>query len=252
MGGNSVNNDEIIKLKNKIDMDRLPEHIAIIMDGNGRWAKKRYLPRTIGHQEGMKRVVDIVEIADKINIKYLTLFAFSTENWKRPKEEIEGLMKLLVRYIRTELDRIHKNNVRIQTMGDLSRLPELAKGEVERAIEKTKDNTGMILNIGLNYGGRDEIVHGIKKVLEDIRMGRLREDDIDSKTFKNYLYTQNMPDPDLLIRPSGELRLSNFMLYQIAYSEFWFSDIYWPDFREEHLYAAIIDYQGRDRKFGGI
>ena len=164
-----MDKDEIIELKNKIDLDRVPKHVAIIMDGNGRWAKKRFLPRTAGHQEGMKRVIEIVEVAEKLNIKYLSLYAFSTENWKRPKEEIDGLMKLLVQYIRIELDRIHKNNVKIQTMGDLNKLPKFAKKEVERAIEKTKNNTKMILNIGLNYGGRDEIVRGIKNLLEDYK-----------------------------------------------------------------------------------
>nr|WP_236911943.1 isoprenyl transferase [Clostridium sp. Cult1] len=252
MGGNLMDKDEIIELKNKIDLDRVPKHVAIIMDGNGRWAKKRFLPRTAGHQEGMKRVIEIVEVAEKLNIKYLSLYAFSTENWKRPKEEIDGLMKLLVQYIRIELDRIHKNNVKIQTMGDLNKLPKFAKKEVERAIEKTKNNTKMILNIGLNYGGRDEIVRGIKNLLEDYKMGKLKEEDIDEEIFKNYLYTNNLPDPDLLIRPSGELRLSNFMLYQIAYTEFWFSHIYWPDFKEEEFYKAIIDYQRRNRRFGGI
>ncbi|MCF6463304.1 isoprenyl transferase [Clostridium sp. Cult1] len=247
-----MDKDEIIELKNKIDLDRVPKHVAIIMDGNGRWAKKRFLPRTAGHQEGMKRVIEIVEVAEKLNIKYLSLYAFSTENWKRPKEEIDGLMKLLVQYIRIELDRIHKNNVKIQTMGDLNKLPKFAKKEVERAIEKTKNNTKMILNIGLNYGGRDEIVRGIKNLLEDYKMGKLKEEDIDEEIFKNYLYTNNLPDPDLLIRPSGELRLSNFMLYQIAYTEFWFSHIYWPDFKEEEFYKAIIDYQRRNRRFGGI
>lgn len=252
MGGNLMDKDEIIELKNKIDLDRVPKHVAIIMDGNGRWAKKRFLPRTAGHQEGMKRVIEIVEVAEKLNIKYLSLYAFSTENWKRPKEEIDGLMKLLVQYIRIELDRIHKNNVKIQTMGDLNKLPKFAKKEVERAIEKTKNNTKMILNIGLNYGGRDEIVRGIKNLLEDYKMGKLKEEDIDEEIFKNYLYTNSLPDPDLLIRPSGELRLSNFMLYQIAYTEFWFSHIYWPDFKEEEFYKAIIDYQRRNRRFGGI
>lgn len=252
MGGNLMDKDEIIELRNRIDLDRVPKHVAIIMDGNGRWAKKRFLPRTAGHQEGMRRVIEIVEVAEKLNIKYLSLYAFSTENWKRPKEEIDGLMKLLVQYIRIELDRIHKNNVKIQTMGDLNKLPKFAKEEVERAIKKTKNNTKMILNIGLNYGGRDEIVHGIKNLLEDYKMGKLKEEDIDEEIFKNYLYTNNLPDPDLLIRPSGELRLSNFMLYQIAYTEFWFSHIYWPDFKEEEFYKAIIDYQRRNRRFGGI
>ncbi len=247
-----MNKKELMKLKSKIDINNIPSHVAIIMDGNGRWAKERFLPRTAGHQEGMKRVIEIVEVAEKLNIKYLSLYAFSTENWKRPKEEIDGLMKLLVQYIRSELNKIHKNNIRIQTMGDISKLPKAPRKEVERAIEKTKNNNKMVLNIGLNYGGRDEIVRAVKNILEDVKMGKINEEDINTKNFSNYLYTNGMPDPDLLIRPSGELRLSNFMLYQIAYTEFWFSDIYWPDFKEEHFYEAIIDYQKRDRRFGGI
>ncbi|MBZ2173841.1 isoprenyl transferase [Schnuerera sp. xch1] len=247
-----MNTDKILQLKKKIDLNRIPKHVAIIMDGNGRWAKERFLPRTSGHQEGVKRVVDIVEVATKLNIKYLSLYAFSTENWKRPKNEIESLMKLLVQYLREKLDKIYKNNIKIQTMGDLSKLPIIVRKEVEKAIKKTINNSGMVLNIALNYGGRDEIICGIKKILEDVRLGKLKEEDIDGEMFSNYLYTQNMPDPDLLIRPSGELRLSNFMLYQVAYTEFWFSDVYWPDFKEEHLYEAIIDYQKRKRRFGGI
>lgn len=243
---------ELNELKNKIDINNLPKHVAIIMDGNGRWAEERFLPRNAGHQEGTKRVVDIVEVAADLGIKYLSLYAFSTENWKRPKEEINGLMKLLVYYIRSELNKIHKNNIKVQTMGDISKLPKIPKQEVEKAIERTKNNNKMVLNIGLNYGGRDEIIRGIKNILYDVKMGKINEEDIDTKIFSNYLYTKGMPDPDLLIRPSGELRLSNFMLYQIAYTEFWFSDIYWPDFREEHFYKAIIDYQKRDRRFGGI
>ncbi|HHV47118.1 MAG TPA: isoprenyl transferase [Tissierellia bacterium] len=244
--------EEILELKNKIDMNRIPEHIGIIMDGNGRWAKKRGLPRTAGHREGVKRVTEIVEAAFKINVKYLSLYAFSTENWKRPSDEIEALMKLLVQYINKEIERIHKNNIKVQVMGDITKLPQSVVKEVNRAIDLTKDNTGMVLNIGLNYGGRDEIIRAVKQILEDFKLGKIKPEDINDSSFKDYLYTKEMPDPDLLIRPSGELRLSNFMLYQVAYTEFWYSDIYWPDFREEHLYQAIIDYQKRDRRFGGI
>mgnify|MGYP000958555942 FL=1 len=247
-----MSKDKVLELRNKIDFHNIPNHVAIIMDGNGRWAKKRFLPRTAGHQEGMKRVMDIVEVAKKLNIKYLSLYAFSTENWKRPQEEIDGLMKILVYYIRSELEKIHENNIRIQVMGDITKLPKTPREEIEKAIEKTKNNSKMILNIGLNYGGRDEIIYGIKNILEDIKMGKIDEDDITTELFSKYIYTQNLPDPDLLIRPSGELRLSNFMLYQIAYTEFWFSDIYWPDFKEEYFYKAIIDYQKRNRRFGGI
>lgn len=244
--------NEINELISKIDSQRLPKHIAIIMDGNGRWAKKRNMPRNFGHREGMKRVVEIVETASQIGIKHLTLYAFSTENWKRPITEIEGLMKILVLYIRNELERLTNNNVKLQILGDISQLPELPRKEVERAIEKTKDNNKMVLNIALNYGGRDEIIYGIKEYLKDIELGNINVEDLNTEVFSNYLYTKGQPDPDLLIRPSGELRLSNFLLYQVAYSEFWFSDILWPDFTKEYLYKAIIDYQNRQRRFGGI
>lgn len=239
-------------LLKQIDMDNLPRHIAIIMDGNGRWAKKRLMPRNFGHQEGMKRVVEIVEVANQLGIECLTLYAFSTENWKRPQEEIDGLMKILVLYIRNELDRLTRNNVKLNILGDISPLPTTARKEVERALERTKYNDGMILNIALNYGGRSEIIKGIKEILKDVEMGKISINDINEDSFKDYLYTKGQPDPDLLIRPSGELRLSNFLLYQIAYTEFWFSDVLWPDFKEEKLYEAIIDYQKRNRRFGGI
>ncbi len=247
-----MNKLDIDKLYERIDKDNIPAHVGVIMDGNGRWAKKRFLPRTAGHREGMKRVMDLVENAADLNIKYLSLFAFSTENWKRPEDEVSNLMKLLVEYINTELDRIHRNNVKIQTMGDLSRFPKFVLDAVEKAVEKTKDNTKMILNIGLNYGGRDEIIRASKKIAEDYKMDKFDLEDLTEDRFKTYLYTDNLPDLDLLIRPSGELRVSNFMLYQLAYSEFWFSDVYWPDFKKKELYMAILDYQKRDRRFGGI
>ena len=248
-----VNNKIIIEeLKEKINMENLPDHIAIIMDGNGRWAKKRFLPRNFGHQEGMRRVVEIVTTANNLGIKYLSLYAFSTENWKRPESEINGLMKILVIYINNELDKLHKNNVKINIMGDISKLPEFARIEVNKAIEKTENNTGMTLNIALNYGGRDEIIVGVRRILKDIELGNIDIENINTDNFGDYLYTGSQPDPDLLIRPSGELRLSNFMLYQIAYSEFYFSDILWPDFKEKQLYEAILNYQERNRRFGGI
>ncbi len=240
------------ELKLQIDMSNLPEHVAIIMDGNGRWAKKRHMPRNYGHQVGVKRVKEIVKVAHNLGIKHLTLYAFSTENWKRPQKEIEGLMKLLIYYIRNELNDINKNNIKIKILGDISKFPKEVKEEVEKAVEKTKGNTDMILNIALNYGGRDEIIFAIKELLKEVKMGNMDIEDLNEETFSNYLYTRDQPDPDLLIRPSGELRISNFLLYQIAYTEFWFSDIYWPDFHEENFYEAIIDYQKRDRRFGGI
>lgn len=247
------NKKKIIEsFKEKIDKSKLPNHVAIIMDGNGRWAKKRLLPRTAGHKEGMERVKEIVEVAADIGIKYLSLYAFSTENWKRPEKEIKGLMNLLVQYLRSELNTLHKNNIKVQALGDISKLPSQPRMEVEKAIKKTKNNNKMILNIALNYGGRDEIIEATKKILKDIEMGKMDIEELNVNTFKEYLYTKNQPDPDLLIRPSGELRISNFLLYQIAYTEFCFYDIYWPDFREEHFYKAIIDYQKRDRRYGGI
>ncbi|MEY8303160.1 isoprenyl transferase [Anaerosalibacter bizertensis] len=247
------NKEKIIEsLKEKIDVSNLPNHVAIIMDGNGRWAKKRFLPRTAGHKEGMERVKEIVEVAAKIGIKYLSLYAFSTENWKRPEKEINSLMKLLVQYLRAELNTLHKNNIKVQALGDISKLPLLPRIEVEKAIEKTKNNDKMTLNIALNYGGRDEIIEATKNILKDVEMGKMDIEELNVNTFNKYLYTKNQPDPDLLIRPSGELRISNFLLYQIAYTEFCFYNIYWPDFREEHFYRAIIDYQKRDRRYGGI
>lgn len=248
----SKENYTIEDLKNKIDMEKLPKHIAIIMDGNGRWANKRLLPRNFGHQEGMERVIEIVGAASNIGIKHLSLYAFSTENWKRPLEEVQGLMKILVIYIKRELDKLIKNNVKLHILGNIDRLPQLAKEEVIKAVNKTSNNTGMVLNIALNYGGRDDIIFGIKNLLMDFQDGKIKIDDINENNFSNYLYTESQPEPDLLIRPSGELRISNFMLYQIAYSEFWFSNVLWPDFTEKHLLLAIMDYQNRNRRFGGV
>jgi undecaprenyl diphosphate synthase len=240
------------KITSNMDTDNLPAHIGIIMDGNGRWAKKRGLPRHLGHQEGMKKVVHIVEVCKEIGIRNLTLYAFSTENWKRPSMEVEALMNLLVVFVRKELQRLHENNVKIKILGDVSKLPEIPKREVNHAVERTSGNDGMILNIALNYGGRQEIVVAIKDILSDVNKGNITIDEIDDKTISDHLYTKGQPDPDLIIRPSGELRLSNFLIYQAAYSEFWFSDVLWPDFDENHLYSAIIDYQKRNRRFGGI
>jgi len=238
--------------KLQINKENLPTHIGIIMDGNGRWAKKRGLPRHFGHQEGMKRVIDIVEAAKDLKIEYLTLYAFSTENWKRPKLEIDALMNLLVVFIRNELDRLNKNNVKLNILGDIDPLPELPKREVLRAIEITKNNTSMTLNIALNYGGRQEIVKGVKDILKEVQKGNITVDEIDETILENYLYTKGQPNPDLIIRPSGELRLSNFMIYQGAYSELWFADVLWPDFNKLWLEKAIYDYQNRERRFGGI
>lgn len=236
----------------ELDLENIPNHIGIIMDGNGRWAKNRNLPRSMGHREGSKRVIEIVEACYKLNVKALSLYAFSTENWKRPKDEISKLMDLLVYYIKTQLDRLIKNNVKINVMGDISKLPDKIVQEINRALLLTKDNDKMILNIGLNYGGRDEIVRATQLISKEVVNGNLDVSDINKEMFNEYLYTKGQPELDLLIRPSGEFRVSNFMLYQLAYSEFWFSNVLWPDFKEDVLYEAIFDYQKRNRRFGGI
>ena len=245
--------DQEFKVDNsELDMNNIPKHIAIIMDGNGRWAKMRNLPRTMGHKAGVETIRNIVKEADAIGVKYVTFYAFSTENWKRPKEEVNALMKLLVQYLRKELDELHENGVVINVLGDISRLPEECITEINRAKEKTKNNTGLVMNMALNYGGRAEIIRAIKNIVLDSKEEKIDVDDIDEALVNKYLYTANMPDPDIIIRPSGEQRLSNFLLWQCAYSEFWYSDINWPDFTAENLKEAIIDYQKRNRRFGGV
>ena len=235
-----------------LDKEKMPKHIAIIMDGNGRWAKKRGLPRTMGHRAGVQTIKTVTKECGNLGVKYLTLYAFSTENWKRPKEEVSALMNLVIEFIKNEIDELHENNVKVQTIGDLSKFPQKPRQAILWAIDKTKENTGVVLTLALNYGGRDEILRGIKSLVEDVKVGKIDIDDIKESLFNNYLYTKNMPDPDLIIRPSGEQRLSNFLLWQCAYSEFWYSQINWPDFKAEDLRKAIFDYQNRDRRFGGI
>lgn len=235
-----------------LDKDNMPRHIAIIMDGNGRWAKQRKLPRTMGHKAGVETIRRVIKETHILGIKYLTLYAFSTENWKRPKDEVSALMKLLVEYLRSELQELNKNGVVIKILGDINMLPKDAQSEVKEAIEITKNNTGVVLNIAFNYGGRDEIIRAVKLVSNDVKSGKLSIEDIDEKTLEKYLYTTGTPDPDLIIRPSGEQRISNFLLWQCAYSEFWYSNVCWPDFKEEHLHEAIYDYQHRDRRYGGV
>ncbi|MDU2544912.1 MAG: isoprenyl transferase [Finegoldia magna] len=228
-----------------LDQDRLPKHIAIIMDGNGRWATKRNKPRVFGHNEGMKRVVDVVENSLNIGIKYLSLYAFSTENWKRPQKEIDFLMQILIKYIDDQLNKLVTQGVRINILGDISVLPEKVIQKIEYALDSTKDNDKLILNIAINYGSRQEILRAVNTAIEK---GEILTDD----EFSNLLYTRNQPDVDLLIRPGGEKRLSNFLLYQMSYAELYFSDIYWPDFKLESLIDAIYWYQNRDRRFGGL
>ena len=235
-----------------IDLKNVPKHIGIIMDGNGRWAKNRFLPRIAGHKEGMNRVVDIVEECCKIGIRTLTLYAFSTENWKRPEEEVNGLMNILVIYINSQLKRILENNIVFRVIGDYSKLPDSIVKLLEDSINKSKNNNGMVLNIALNYGGRAEIIASIKKLYDDILKEKFSIDDLNEESFKKYLYTKENSDVDLMIRTGNEKRISNFLIYQLAYSEFYFTDILWPEFYTDNLYDAIYDFQNRNRRFGGI
>lgn len=232
----------------------LPKHVAIIMDGNGRWAKKRNLPRVAGHRQGVEAIRDTIKLTSELDIKYLSLYAFSTENWKRPKAEVNALMGLLVEYLQKEIDELHKNDVRIKVIGDITGLPPEAQREVYKAIEKTNNNQKLQVNIALNYGSRVEIIKGIKKIIKDIEKGKIISEDITDKLFASYLDTCGVPDPDLLVRTSGEYRLSNFMLYQLAYTELYFTDkdILWPDFDRIQYLTALIEYQNRQRRYGGI
>ena len=239
-------------LLKQIDLNNLPKHVAIILDGNGRWAKKRFFPRFKGHQEGMKRVVEIVEKSSDLGIKYLSVYAFSTENWKRPESEVSSLMDLLVYYVEIQLAKLKKNNVKVVALGDLSIIPPKSKAAIIKACEDTKDNTGMVLNIAINYGGRDDIIHGVKNAIEEVINNKIDIADLNEDSFKKYLYTSSQPDIDLLIRSGGEKRVSNFMLYQMAYAELYFTDCLWPDFKELELYEAVLEYQNRNRRFGEV
>jgi undecaprenyl diphosphate synthase len=240
------------QLLNQIDFNRLPSHIAVIMDGNGRWAKRRHLPRVAGHRAGVDAVRATVETAARLGIGALTLYAFSVENWKRPPFEIEALMTFLKEYLRKELENIHRNNIRFQTIGRANELDESVQFELRSAVRKTAGNTGMILNVALNYGGRVELVDAFRKLLERCQREGRTPESITEADIERQLYTANLPDPDLLIRTSGEMRVSNFLLWQIAYSEIYVTDLLWPDFRRPDLFAAIIDYQKRERRYGGL
>ncbi|MDH7478980.1 MAG: isoprenyl transferase [Syntrophomonadaceae bacterium] len=235
-----------------INFAELPQHVAIIMDGNGRWAHARGLPRTAGHRVGVQTLKETVNLCGEIGIPILTVYAFSTENWKRPAEEVEFLMQLLVEYIGRELDELHRQGVRVRILGETAELPEQVRREVQRAMETTAANTGLLLNVAVNYGGRRELLRAIRELCQQAREGRLRPEEITEDLVSGCLYTQGLPDPDLLIRPSGEMRLSNFLLWQVAYTEFWFNNVLWPDFRREHFYQAIAEYQRRNRRFGGL
>ena len=222
------------------------------MDGNGRWAKKRNLPRTMGHKAGVETIRKVIKEADRIGIKYITLYAFSTENWRRPEEEVTALMKLLVQYLKSEVKELHKNDVVLRVLGEIDKLPKECEREIKEAIELTKNNKGLILNIAFNYGGRDEIVTAVKNIASEVQSGDLSIDKIDDKVIDDNLYTKDLPPVDLMIRTSGDIRLSNFLLWQAAYAEFWFTKTNWPDFSSEEFLQAIVDFQKRDRRFGGL
>jgi len=236
--------------KKKIDKTHLPKHIAVIMDGNGRWAKQRGYNRIIGHQNGVTSVREITEAAAEIGIEYLTLYAFSTENWERPKEEVDALMELLVDTIEKETPTLNKNNVRLLAVGDLSRLPIGAEKKLKNCLQQTEKNTGLHLVLALSYSSRWEIINAVKEIVHEVANGHLTIDDITTDIFSNRLTTKGIPDPDLLIRTSGELRISNFLLWQLAYTELYFTDVHWPDFRKENFYQAIYEFQQRERRFG--
>ncbi len=235
-----------------IDKSNLPKHIAVIMDGNGRWAKKQGARRIFGHQNAIKAIRDISEGSAEIGIKYLTLYAFSTENWNRPKAEIKGLMELLVATIRKETETLIKNNIILKAIGEIGSLPPKCRRELKEAIDITKNNSGLTLILALSYSGRWDIVEGIKSLLKDVKNKLISEEDINQELFSRYLSTSNIPDPELLIRTSGEMRISNFLLWQMAYTELYITELLWPDFRKEHLIEAIISYQKRERRFGKI
>jgi len=238
--------------KNNTIIDSIPKHIAIIMDGNGRWAKERFLPRLAGHREGINSVRDITRICGKIGVEYLTLYTFSKENWKRPPAEVSALMTLLLRTIKKEVKGLHENNVKFNVIGDLEMLPTSTKNGLQEGVTLTSKNTGLNLSLALNYGSRQEIIKAVQFLAREVRDGFLKPEEIDEELFSSNLYTKVIPDPDLMIRTSGESRLSNFLLWQSAYTEIYMTNIYWPDFREEELMKAIKNYQNRERRYGKV
>ena len=238
-----------------LDKDRMPRHVAIVMDGNGRWAQKRGLPRLAGHNAGMKAMKEVIKRASSLGLGHLTVYAFSTENWKRSTDEVNGIFKLLVFYVDNELKELHENNVKVKILGDYRKLPASAVDRIDSAVETTKNNTGLQFNIALNYGGRDEIVRAARNICEQVRSGNLPPDEINEEAISGELYTgkrfADVPDPELVIRTSGEMRISNYLLWQCAYSEFVFTDVLWPDFTPGEFEKAISEYQSRERRFGG-
>jgi undecaprenyl diphosphate synthase len=239
-----------MSLLSEINTDQLPNHIAIIMDGNGRWAKSKGLLRSIGHQNGAKAVKEVVETCAKINVKYLTLYAFSTENWNRPKLEVELLMKLLISSLKKEVKTLQKNDIKLSTIGNLNSLPTKVAKELKDIIEKTKDNNRLTLTLALSYGSQEELIKTIKEISLKVKNNLISPENIDKSVINNHLYDHYLPDVDLLIRTSGEQRISNFLLWEIAYAELFFTDILWPDFNNENLFEAILNYQNRERRFG--
>jgi undecaprenyl diphosphate synthase len=239
-----------MNLKEQINKSNLPNHLAIIMDGNGRWAKQQGFLRSLGHENGVKSVRSTISACTELGIKYLTLYAFSTENWNRPKLEVEMLMKLLVKSLKKELPTFTKNNIKLNAIGDLSQLPEKAFKQLQEVMEVTKDNTRMTLTLALSYGSRAELVNAVKEISFKVKNNLISEADIDESVINNHLYTNDLPDVDLLVRTSGEQRISNFLLWQIAYSELYFTEVLWPDFTEEELYKTLLAYQNRERRFG--
>ncbi len=246
-GKKAMNYKDLIK---KINPERIPKHVAIIMDGNGRWAKKHGKKRIFGHKKGVETVRKIVEVSAEIGIKYLTIYAFSTENWRRSKNEVNYLLKLILDSLLKEIEELIKNNVVIRFIGTEEKLPGNYNKKVNETCKLSWHNNGLNLNVAMNYGGRKEILDAIKKLFNDVQNNKIKLDDLDEKLFSDYLYTAGMPDPDLVIRTSGELRLSNYLIWQTAYSEFWFTDVLWPDFTKADFINAILDYQSRERRFG--
>ena len=238
--------------KEKILVQPVPKHIAIIMDGNGRWARGKTLPRIAGHREGVNSVREITRVCGEIGVQYLTLYTFSIENWKRPAAEVSALMTLLLRTINKEVKGLHKNNVKFDIIGDLEKLPVSTKNSLQKGADLTAKNTGLTLSLALNYGSRQEIIEAVQKIVIKVKNGSLNSDEINENIFSDYLYTKGIPDPDLMIRTSGESRLSNFLLWQSAYTEIYMTDTFWPEFREKELMKAVKDYQSRERRFGKV
>ncbi|MCT4663096.1 MAG: isoprenyl transferase [Tissierellales bacterium] len=237
---------------NNIDKGNLPKHVAIIMDGNGRWATQKNLPRTAGHKQGVEQLKKILEAAGNLGVEVLTVYAFSTENWNRPEQEVGFLMKMILEYLKRESKELMKNSIKLQFIGEREKLPSKVFDAIEKAEKMSNANDKIIFNIALNYGGRSEIVEATKKVIKDVQSGNLSIEELNENNFQDYLYTKGLEEPDLLIRTSGEMRLSNFLLYQLAYSEFVFEEVYWPDYTPEHFYKNIVTFQKRKRRFGAV